>query len=274
MATGCLGRPLPTYHPSGEHPPTNLWDITSTEFGYEVTYGGGGGVYGGGGGGPGLMWDAGGPGAPLAHYPPHDAAFAAAAAAALPLHDLWQSHHPFRGQCVMSHRILCHDRFILIDERIPGPEASLVFARPAFSPYGAGAVSSSGKKVRRRVPTIAQRRAANVRERRRMFNLNEAFDKLRRKVPTFAYEKRLSRIETLRLAITYISFMTELLASEHDAAASAAAAGVTPTSQTPRGPSHRNPSSAGAGGGPPHHDYADISIGKRCPPYTTQIPSA
>ena len=30
-------------------------------------------------------------------------------------------------------------------------------------------------------------------------------------VPTFAYEKRLSRIETLRLAITYISFMDELL---------------------------------------------------------------
>ncbi|XP_050502959.1 protein Fer3-like [Diabrotica virgifera virgifera] len=67
------------------------------------------------------------------------------------------------------------------------------------------------KKTRRRVATIAQRRAANIRERRRMFNLNEAFDKLRRKVPTFAYEKRLSRIETLRLAITYISFMTELL---------------------------------------------------------------
>ena len=32
-------------------------------------------------------------------------------------------------------------------------------------------------------------------------------------VPTFAYEKRLSRIETLRLAITYISFMDELLAT-------------------------------------------------------------
>lgn len=61
---------------------------------------------------------------------------------------------------------------------------------------------------------MAQRRAANIRERRRMFNLNEAFDKLRRKVPTFAYEKRLSRIETLRLAITYISFMTELLTGQ------------------------------------------------------------
>ena len=30
-------------------------------------------------------------------------------------------------------------------------------------------------------------------------------------MPTFAYEKRLSRIETLRLAITYITFMDELL---------------------------------------------------------------
>lgn len=70
---------------------------------------------------------------------------------------------------------------------------------------------ASTKKTRRRVATLAQRRAANIRERRRMFNLNEAFDKLRRKVPTFAYEKRLSRIETLRLAITYISFMNELL---------------------------------------------------------------
>lgn len=73
--------------------------------------------------------------------------------------------------------------------------------------------SAAAKKARRRVASIAQRRAANIRERRRMFNLNEAFDKLRRKVPTFAYEKRLSRIETLRLAITYIGFMSEILAT-------------------------------------------------------------
>ncbi|NXX40595.1 FER3L protein, partial [Tricholaema leucomelas] len=67
------------------------------------------------------------------------------------------------------------------------------------------------KRRRKRVITYAQRQAANIRERKRMFNLNEAFDQLRKKVPTFAYEKRLSRIETLRLAIVYISFMTELL---------------------------------------------------------------
>lgn len=44
-----------------------------------------------------------------------------------------------------------------------------------------------------------------------MQNLNKAFDDLRRKVPTFTYEKRLSRIETLKLAIMYIQFMKETL---------------------------------------------------------------
>ncbi|CAL9691350.1 unnamed protein product [Knipowitschia caucasica] len=70
---------------------------------------------------------------------------------------------------------------------------------------------SSCKAKRRRIINVVQRQAANVRERKRMFSLNEAFDELRRKVPTFAYEKRLSRIETLRLAIIYISFMRDLL---------------------------------------------------------------
>ncbi|KAI4885234.1 hypothetical protein NFI96_000747 [Prochilodus magdalenae] len=69
--------------------------------------------------------------------------------------------------------------------------------------------SQGGRAKRKRVITNVQRQAANIRERKRMFSLNEAFDELRKKVPTFAYEKRLSRIETLRLAIVYISFMTD-----------------------------------------------------------------
>ena len=72
-------------------------------------------------------------------------------------------------------------------------------------------LTSGGKPRRRRVTTMAQRRAANIRERRRMFSINEAFDELKTKVPTFSYEKRLSRIETLRLAIMYISFMTDII---------------------------------------------------------------
>jgi hypothetical protein len=67
--------------------------------------------------------------------------------------------------------------------------------------------SSSGKPKRRRVQTVPQRKAANIRERRRMFHLNTAFDELRKRLPAFNYEKRLSRIETLRLAMTYIGFM-------------------------------------------------------------------
>lgn len=73
--------------------------------------------------------------------------------------------------------------------------------------------NGKSKPKRRRTASLAQRRAANVRERRRMFNLNEAFDQLREIVPIFAYEKKLSRIETLRLAIVYIAFMTELVLS-------------------------------------------------------------
>lgn len=85
-------------------------------------------------------------------------------------------------------------------------EHRLVMGAPRY--YSRGHQSRS---KRRRIITVVQRQAANVRERKRMFSLNEAFDELRRKVPTFAYEKRLSRIDTLRLAIVYISFMTDLL---------------------------------------------------------------
>ncbi|XP_070566581.1 pancreas transcription factor 1 subunit alpha-like [Ptychodera flava] len=67
------------------------------------------------------------------------------------------------------------------------------------------------KPKRRRVATQTQRKAANIRERRRMFSLNNAFDELRKIVPTFAYEKKISRIETLRLAMIYIAFMTDVI---------------------------------------------------------------
>ena len=64
---------------------------------------------------------------------------------------------------------------------------------------------------RRRFPTLAQRKAANIREQRRMINLKDAFKTLRECLPTFSYEKKMSRIETLRLAIAYINFLRKLL---------------------------------------------------------------
>lgn len=73
-----------------------------------------------------------------------------------------------------------------------------------------GSGSNGQKPKRKRVQSVVQRKAANVRERRRMFHLNEAFDELRKRLPAFNYEKRLSRIETLRLAMTYIAFMKDV----------------------------------------------------------------
>ncbi|KAK4315779.1 hypothetical protein Pmani_013017 [Petrolisthes manimaculis] len=66
-------------------------------------------------------------------------------------------------------------------------------------------------------PYRVQRHAANIRERKRMLSsINSAFEELRTHVPTFPYEKRLSKIDTLRLAIAYIALLRELLTSDLD----------------------------------------------------------
>ncbi|CAH8484363.1 unnamed protein product [Heterobilharzia americana] len=54
---------------------------------------------------------------------------------------------------------------------------------------------------------------AKVRERRRMFSINSAFEALRACLPTFPYEKRISKIDTLRLAIAYLALLKDLLAN-------------------------------------------------------------
>ncbi|CAO1401365.1 unnamed protein product [Diamesa hyperborea] len=76
-------------------------------------------------------------------------------------------------------------------------------------------------------PYKAQQKQANVRERKRMLrsangsipngSINSAFDELRVHVPTFPYEKRLSKIDTLRLAIAYIALLREVLDCDYDA---------------------------------------------------------
>ena len=58
--------------------------------------------------------------------------------------------------------------------------------------------------------------SANVRERKRMMSINSGFEELRQHVPTFPYEKRLSKIDTLRLAISYIALLRDMLESGLD----------------------------------------------------------
>ncbi|CAP32928.2 Protein CBR-HLH-13 [Caenorhabditis briggsae] len=62
----------------------------------------------------------------------------------------------------------------------------------------------------------AERQTASVRERRRMCSINVAFVELRNYIPTFPYEKRLSKIDTLNLAIAYINMLDDVLRTPED----------------------------------------------------------
>ncbi|XP_013398034.1 twist-related protein 2-like [Lingula anatina] len=73
--------------------------------------------------------------------------------------------------------------------------------------------SCGGSSKRKRRITRPQRLQANMRERRRMVHLNSAFDQLRLHVPSFPYENKMSRIQTLKLTVEYITFMQEVLST-------------------------------------------------------------
>lgn len=47
-----------------------------------------------------------------------------------------------------------------------------------------------------------------------MQNINDAFEGLRAHIPTLPYEKRLSKVDTLKLAIGYINFLSELVRTD------------------------------------------------------------
>ncbi|XP_044300014.1 T-cell acute lymphocytic leukemia protein 2 [Varanus komodoensis] len=63
----------------------------------------------------------------------------------------------------------------------------------------------------------------NSRERWRQQNVNSAFAKLRKLIPTHPPDKKLSKNETLRLAMRYINFLVKVLGEQ-----GLQQAGVTP----------------------------------------------
>lgn len=56
-----------------------------------------------------------------------------------------------------------------VSQRLSSPRTALTPSNSSSNP----STSAQTKKTRRRIASMAQRRAANIRERRRMFNLNE-----------------------------------------------------------------------------------------------------
>lgn len=85
---------------------------------------------------------------------------------------------------------------------------------PQMGTHDGGAALKRRRRLRSEVEMQQLRQAANVRERRRMQSINDAFEGLRSHIPTLPYEKRLSKVDTLRLAIGYINFLAELVQSD------------------------------------------------------------
>ncbi|XP_052648338.1 basic helix-loop-helix transcription factor scleraxis-like [Harpia harpyja] len=69
-----------------------------------------------------------------------------------------------------------------------------------------------------------RRAAANARERDRTHSVNTAFGALRRLIPTRPADRRLSKVETLRLAASYISHLANVLLLQQRRQAEGAAA--------------------------------------------------
>ena len=87
-----------------------------------------------------------------------------------------------------------------------------VHGSAATSP-GASAVTTGSRQERRRHrrATERYRTAHATRERVRVEAFNAAFGRLRRMLPTLPPDKKLSKIEILRLAICYITFLDHVL---------------------------------------------------------------
>ncbi|XP_022919730.1 protein atonal-like [Onthophagus taurus] len=78
--------------------------------------------------------------------------------------------------------------------------------------YVGGSPDVDGRKSRVTPLILRKRRlAANARERRRMQNLNQAFDRLRTFLPQLGQDRQLSKYETLQMAQTYIAALYDLL---------------------------------------------------------------
>ncbi|KAJ1522965.1 hypothetical protein ONE63_002102 [Megalurothrips usitatus] len=76
---------------------------------------------------------------------------------------------------------------------------------------GGGLPLSREERRRRRRATLKYRTAHATRERVRVEAFNVAFSDLRRLLPTLPPDKKLSKIEILRLAICYIAYLNHVL---------------------------------------------------------------
>uniref|UniRef100_A0A1I7Y356 BHLH domain-containing protein n=2 Tax=Steinernema glaseri TaxID=37863 RepID=A0A1I7Y356_9BILA len=96
------------------------------------------------------------------------------------------------------------------------PLSSPCFERSPFPADYPETPSPEPKKPRRpkdQRAAVRQRKAANERERRRMFSINKGFDRLRDRLPMhMPIDKKLSKVDTLKTAIEYIHQLHAMIA--------------------------------------------------------------
>uniref|UniRef100_A0A182V9W3 BHLH domain-containing protein n=1 Tax=Anopheles merus TaxID=30066 RepID=A0A182V9W3_ANOME len=130
-------------------------------------------------------------------------------------HDHHQQHHLHQANNVDSTTSNSSDFFLADDENTTDSESYCGFNSDQENNDSMkemyGNRTSKYRRPKCASQQAQQRQAANLRERRRMQSINEAFEGLRTHIPTLPYEKRLSKVDTLKLAISYISFLGEML---------------------------------------------------------------
>ncbi|OWF51843.1 uncharacterized protein LOC110448597 [Mizuhopecten yessoensis] len=91
----------------------------------------------------------------------------------------------------------------------------------------------NGKKTRKNYKNMTRERRveANARERTRVHTISAAFDSLRRAVPSYSYNQKLSKLAILRIASSYINALGSL--ADHDYSSSGGGAGSSSTASSP-----------------------------------------
>lgn len=105
----------------------------------------------------------------------------------------------------------CHDSSLMFDSSVKLESDEDEHVRAPGSLHEAGScLQWACKACKRKASTVDRRRAATMRERRRLKKVNHAFEALRR-CTSANPSQRLPKVEILRNAINYIESLQELL---------------------------------------------------------------
>ena len=116
----------------------------------------------------------------------------------------------------INNNILKHENSSTSDEEYFSKNDELITFRNTFLQNSKINKYYKEKKMRERRKKSAKRSYEISKEKERAKLFNEAFDGLRQRIPSIPSTKKLSKIEILRLAICYMSYLNFLLDSSSD----------------------------------------------------------